>query len=78
MVGLATRASNNHISRSVFGVRETQVILGNNMEKNADEGKLNLHRCCREHFGPLTVQLIFEDRHRGKSENFEGQDEVGS
>ncbi len=59
MVGLATRASNNHIGRSVFGGKENITNLGYNIEKNVDEGEQNSHRYYRIDLGPLTVQLFF-------------------
>ncbi len=63
MVEMATRASNNHISWSGIWVRENMKILGNSIEKIVNEWGQKLHRCCREDFVPLAVQLFFEDRY---------------
>ncbi len=49
MVGLAARASNNHINGAVWGY---------NIDKNVHEGEQKLHRYYRKDFGLLTVQLF--------------------
>ncbi len=58
MVGMATRANNNHIQGAGIG-------CGNSIEKIVNEWGQKLHRCCREDFEPMTVQLFFEDGNGG-------------
>ncbi len=62
MVGLATRASNEHIK---FGDKENIKKSGVTimMENNVCEGEQKSHSCCRKDNGPLTVQLFLKDRH---------------
>ncbi len=46
-----------------MGVKEKQNIACNySIEKVVNEWGQKLHRCCRENFEPMTVQLFFEDR----------------
>ncbi len=55
---MATRANNNHINGAGIG-------CGNSIKKIVNEWGQKLHRCYREDFEPLTVQLFFEDRSGG-------------
>ncbi len=60
MVGMATRINNNHIGGTgIGGQGKTQLVWGNSIVKIVNEWGQKLHRCCREDFGPITVQLSF-------------------
>ncbi len=66
MVGMATRANNYHISGSgIWGKGNQQYSGITVLKKNVNEWGQMLHRCCREDFGPLMVQLVFEDKYLG-------------
>ncbi len=66
MVGMATRANNNHIQGAGNGcLGKTLTLWGNGIEKIVNEWGQKLHRCCREGFEPMTVQLFFEDGNGG-------------
>ncbi len=58
MVGMATRANNNPINKAGLGVKGKH-------KKFVLTVLRKLHRCCREDFEPMTVQLFFEDRNGG-------------
>ncbi len=60
MVGMGTRANNNHIHKAgIVCYGKTLTICGNSIENIVNEWGQNLHRFCRKDFGPLTVQLFF-------------------
>ncbi len=62
MVGMATRATKNHIQGAGIGCEgKTLRVCGRSVEKIVNEWGQKLHRCCREDFEPMTVQLFFED-----------------
>ncbi len=66
MVGMATRANNNHINKAGIGCYgKTLTVCGNSIEKIFNEWGQKLHRCCREDFEPMMVQLFFEDENGG-------------
>ncbi len=59
---MATRANNNHIQGAGTGcLGKALTVCGNSIEKIVNEWGQELHRCCREDFDPMTVQLFFED-----------------
>ncbi len=66
MVGMATRANNNHKQGAGIGCKgKTLTVYGNTIEKIVNEWGQMLHRCCRDDFEQITVQLFFEDRNGG-------------
>ncbi len=66
MVGMATRANNNHINKEGIGCKgKTLTVCVNSFEKIVNEWGQKLHRCWREDFKPTTVQLFFEDGNGG-------------
>ncbi len=63
MVEMATGANNNHINKA--GIGKTLTVCGNSIEEIVNEWGQKLHRCCREDFEPMTVQLFFKDGNGG-------------
>ncbi len=56
MVGMATRANNNHINKAGIGcLGKTLTVCGNSIEKIVNEWGQKLYRRCRADFEPMTV-----------------------